>query len=685
MKKVFVLIMMFVLSTDFGVQKLASASELWVARYNGPGNDYDKASAIAIDSSGNVYVTGGSYGSGTSNDYATIKYNSSGDTLWVRRYNGPGNGWDAASAITLDDSGNVYVTGGSYGSGTHSDCATIKYNSLGDSVWVARYDGPDNGTDYATAIAIDSGYVYVTGYSESSGTKQDYVTIKYNSLGDSVWVARYDGPDNSTDWTTAIAVDDSSNVYVTGYSVGSGTSYDYATIKYNSSGDSLWVRRYNGPDNGNDYASGIAVDKDGNICVTGTSMDSVTGEDYATVKYNTLGEEQWIARYTNRSDNKEDIAYAIAIDSSGNVYVTGYSWGYNWTFEDYATVKYNPSGREQWVTRYGKPDDVEYAYAITVDNAGNIYVTGWGVVANAAYITIKYNTLGERQWVAKYNGPYRDDWAYAIAVDDSGNVYVTGCSYNSDTSFDYATVKYDSLGVEQWVARYNGPSDGGDWAKKIVVDGNGNVYVTGWSMGLGTSEDYATIKYNSSGDTLWVRRYNGLSNGSDKATDIAVDGAGNVYVTGNSGTIKYNNSGDKQWIEKYNSVANAIALDGTGNVYVTGWSYGSGTGYDYVTIKYSCAGIEESEKLKVKGVKLKVYPNPVVGSAIIKYQLPVKSEISLKIYDITGRIVKTLASEEKKAGSYNVSFDTKGLTTGIYFAKLVVDDYKETKKLILMK
>ena len=104
--------------------------------------------------------------------------------------------------------------------------------------------------------------------------------------------------------------------------------------------------------------------------------------------------------------------------------------------------------------------------------------------------------------------------------------------------------------------------------------------------------------------------------------------------------------------------------------------------------RHKCSASVEEQKStsdKSTGAQLEVYPNPVVGSAIIKYQLPVKSEISLKIYDITGRIVKTLASEEKKAGSYNVSFDAKGLTTGIYFAKLVVDDYKETKKLILMK
>ncbi|MEO0083548.1 MAG: SBBP repeat-containing protein, partial [candidate division WOR-3 bacterium] len=240
---------------------LGQVDTAWVRRYNGPGNGWDEASAIAVDGSGNVYVTGYSWGSGTSYDYATVKYNSQGVEQWVARYNGPGNSDDGARAIAVDGSGNVYVTGSSYGSGTYADYATIKYNSSGVEQWVARYNGPGNSYDCAYAIAVDGlGNVYVTGYSWGSGTSADYATIKYNSQGVEQWVARYNGPGNSWDEASAIAVDGSGNVYVTGYSYGSGTSADYATIKYNSSGVEQWVARYNGPGNGGDWASAIAVD-----------------------------------------------------------------------------------------------------------------------------------------------------------------------------------------------------------------------------------------------------------------------------------------------------------------------------------------------------------------------------------------------------------------------------------------
>jgi uncharacterized delta-60 repeat protein len=314
----------------------------WVRRYNGPGNGYDEAHAIALDDVGNVYVTGYSTGSGTGSDYATIKYNSDGDTIWVQRYNGPGNNNDWAYSLAVDGQGNVYVTGYSTGSGTSYDYATIKYNSAGVEQWVQRYNGPGNDYDVANAIAVDGqGNVYVTGISRGSTTFYDYATIKYNSDGDTIWVRRYDGPGNSDDGAYSLAVDGQGNVYVTGYSVGSGIYLDYATIKYNSAGVEQWVAGYNGPGNSDDVARSLAVDGQGNVYVTGISRGSTTFYDYATIKYNSAGVEQWVQRY-NGPGNGSDWAYSLAVDGQGNVYVTGYSAGtsaypYNY---DYATIKY---------------------------------------------------------------------------------------------------------------------------------------------------------------------------------------------------------------------------------------------------------------------------------------------------------------------------------------------------------
>jgi hypothetical protein len=422
-----------------------TVQEAWVVRYDGPVHSADSANAIAVDNSGNVYVTGGGTVSGLPPDYVTIKYDSAGQQQWLASFNGGENTAEFANAIAIDDSGNVYVTGIAWGYGDDSDYGTIKYNSSGEQQWVGRYDGPAHGLDTATAIAVDGlGDVYVTGRSPAVGVGYDYATIKYSASGQEEWVARYNGPGNSDDAARAIAVDGAGNAYVTGQSLGAGTDVDYATIKYNPDGQEQWVARYNGPGNGTDAAFGIAVDGSSNVYVTGGSLSSGGNLDYATIKYDSSGQEQWVARY-NSLDNDDDVAFAMAIDGSGNIYVTGNSVG-SGTGDDYATIKYSASGQQQWVRRY--------------------------------------------------NGPGNNrDGATAIAVDGSGNVYVTGYSTGLGTDYDYATVKYSPSGQEEWVARYNGPENFGDVAYGIAVDGLGNVYVTGSSDGLATNSDYATIKY----------------------------------------------------------------------------------------------------------------------------------------------------------------------------------------------
>ena len=414
----------------------AQVTEKWVARYDGLGHLDDSAKDIAVDASGNIYVTGKSYGSETKDDYVTIKYDPDGNELWVAQYDNGSS--DYANALAVDDAGNVYVTGESRG-----DYATVKYDTDGNKLWVAQYD--NGSSDYARALAVDdAGNVYVTGRSYGSGTDYDYATVKYDPDGNELWVQRYNGPVNSNDYAYALAVDASGNVYVTGYSYGFGMQNDYATVKYDNDGNELWVRRYNGTGNDDDYAKAIAVDASGNVYVTGQSYGDGTSYDYATVKYDTDGNEIWVARYDGVSS---DYAYALAVDASGNVYVTGKSYG-SGTNYDYVTVKYDPDGNQLWVQRY--------------NGTGN-----------------------------------DDDTAEAIAVDASGNVYVTGYSYGGGTWYDYATVKYDSLdGNELWVIRYDGPVSGDDRAYAIAVDSSGNVYVTGESYGSGTGLDYATIKYS---------------------------------------------------------------------------------------------------------------------------------------------------------------------------------------------
>jgi len=419
------------------------ADTSWVRRYNGPGNNEDGAVAIAVDHSNNVYVTGWSIGSGTNWDYATIKYYPNGDTAWVRRYNGPGNAVDEAHAIALDSDGNVYVTGHSYDIGTSDDYTTIKYTTDGDTVWVRRYNGTGDSTDCALAIATDSlGNVYVTGYSYSSETYSDFLTIKYSSNGDVAWMESYNGQANWYDGAEGIALDGSGNVYVTGWSE-SFWGYDYLTIKYYANGDTAWVRRYNGPANWNDWAWTLTADGSGNVYVTGTSYGgSATDFDFATIKYYSNGDTAWVRRFTG-SVARMDYASEIAVDNFGNVYVSGWGWD-DQTSYDYVTIKYYPNGDTAWMRRYTQPGTGgDYVSDIALDRYGNVYITGGSSGIHLDYATIKYSSNGDTVWVRRYNGTgNHTDYAIGITVDVSGNVYVTGGSDGNGTDYDYVTIKY---------------------------------------------------------------------------------------------------------------------------------------------------------------------------------------------------------------------------------------------------
>src|SRR5262249_40398040 len=134
---------------------------LWTNRYDGPGKGFDSPFAIAVDSSGNVFVTGGSYnGSSQHNDfqredYATIAYSNSGVPLWTNRYDGPANSEDEPQAMAVDHSGNVFVTGHSVAENGWYDWTTISYSNVGVPLWTNRYDGPGNLDDTPSAITVD--------------------------------------------------------------------------------------------------------------------------------------------------------------------------------------------------------------------------------------------------------------------------------------------------------------------------------------------------------------------------------------------------------------------------------------------------------------------------------------------------------------------------------------------------
>ena len=446
-----------------------TASEVWASRYNGPWNGEDFATAVGVDSAGNVAVTGLINGYG-STDYYTAKYSAdNGALLWEKRY-GQANGYDNGYALAVDALGNVIVTGSSDNARFNGDIYTAKYAATdGALIWERRYNGPADSYDRGYSVTVDAaGNVIVTGYSYSSPVLDtgDYYTAKYAAAdGELLWEMRYNGTGNDDDWASGVAVDFGGNVAVTGRSKNGAGNDDIYTAKYAASdGALLWEKRYNGPANKNDAGNSIAVDSAGNVVVTGISNSANSTPDYYTAKYAAAdGSLLWEQRYNSPAD-AHDIGTSVAVDASGNVFVTGRSSTFS---QDYYTVKYAAGdGTVLWERRFGVPSHYESAYSVATDAAGNAVVTGHTFNGNDDdYYTVKYAAAdGAVLWEARSVGPPNTNslidlgvpYTGKLAITKDGGAVVTGHSYNG-TNWDYATVRYappvgdfDGDGLQDW-------------------------------------------------------------------------------------------------------------------------------------------------------------------------------------------------------------------------------------------
>ena len=481
---------------------------------------------------------------------------------------------------------------------------------------------------------------------------------KYDANGVLKWYKGYIIPQGCYDHNTRkLAVDNNGNAIITGMIECGFTGKDYCTIKYWSYGSLAWVRTYsNLPGHHYDEAYDVVTDGTGSVFVTGYSHgDTQYENDLCTISYSSYGDTSWIIR-TDLGQypylTTEDEGVAITLNSYNNPVVVGRS----------SSSGYTINHRDVLIHSYG--------------------ATGWS------------RTYGDTL--------HREE-GVDIAVDDNNNIFVAAKSSKNFSSLfrdaDFICLKYKPNGVFQWARYYNGSSDSMDVPVEIITDHNGNVYITGYSYNDSTNFDWCTIKYNSNGDEQWIKIYNRLSSHHlEKPVGIKVDNNNNIYVCGTSYShytgvdvtiVKYDTSGNEVWVEHFSrpgytqEIAISFCMDESGNMYFTSRN----ENWSAVTGKYSqSVGINKlGSTLPIEFCLSQNYPNPFNPTTNIRFDISKSGITVLKVYDILGKEVATLVNKKLQAGSYEVDWNASNFSSGVYFYQLQSGDFVKTKKMLFVK
>jgi uncharacterized delta-60 repeat protein len=310
---------------------------LWARTYDDPASSFETASHVAIDHAGNIYVAG--YRTTSGSDIVLVKYSPAGARRWARSYAGSGGYKDQPADVALDATGHVYVTGFSWGLGTSVDIVTLKYDAAGHRRWVRRWDGPASGVDHGSAMAVTAaGTVYVAGETSGISSGQDAVVLKYSSGGALKWSRMRTSPGASADTYRDVALLGNGDVAAVGsYYGGSANGNDVLLVRLSPGGKTRWARTYNGPDSLSDDGDHVARYASGAIYVTGTGNGAAANSDILTLKYNPAGGFRWAESFPSTGAGYDGDSALVARDG---VYVAGYQASATGT--DATLLKYVP-------------------------------------------------------------------------------------------------------------------------------------------------------------------------------------------------------------------------------------------------------------------------------------------------------------------------------------------------------
>ncbi len=430
------------------------------------------------------------------------------DTAWISKGLFPEANITSTTVVKADQSNNIIVAGTLYDIDLpYENIFAIKYDPNGDILWLQTFGSEDTISFEPNTLCIDSdGNAYITFMRHFINTNGNYWSIavqKYNgSDGTLLWTSELpDAQFQAFEWQVKpkYMTIDNNHLYIAGTKFEPGvTGSEMLIIKMDFNGNILWTETHSGS---GVYANSkaVVVDASGNVYIAGDAWNASI--DYCVVKFDQNGNLLWDAFYDGQVYNDTDIAQSITVDNNGNVYITGYNQ-ISSNLKDIVTVKYDQNGNFQWDESYGNPDyRSNNAYFLETDASGNLYVGGYSAYEDPYpgtgkdYILLKYSQSGNLLWYSRFDHfNYIDDHPYDFAKGPNDNVYICGTSVKSCYPNEFITVvKYDPQGGLVW--NFCIPDMYGiPWG--IDVIDNDEFVVAGASIDSNMVKDATTIKYS---------------------------------------------------------------------------------------------------------------------------------------------------------------------------------------------
>ena len=678
-----------------------SGSYLWANRIGGIANE-NFSHSIALDSSGNVYITG--YftgiadfdpGTGTVNltstasqDIFFAKYDNSGNYVWAKSIEGSGSGGNTGKCILVDGSGNVYIGGrfwdivdfdpdtgiANLSSAGSSDIFFAKYDNSGNYLWAKRV-GSDMGGDMIYSMAMDgSGNMYITGYFIDtadfnpgvgiadlvSAGDRDIFLAKYDNNGNYIWAKNIGGTTN--DYGLSIAVDDSSNPYITGFFENSadfdpsaGTANliaaggrDIFLAKYDSGGNYIWANSIGGLSM--NEGNGIAIDNDGNIYITGyfegtADFDPDTGaakltssgfDDILFAKYDNSGNYLW-AKGIGSSGSTGDIGNSITVDGFGNVYITGY-------FSD--TSDFDPGPDTSNLISVGS-GDIFFAKYSQCNSVASFSQTAT-MICSGGFVSFTNMSTGANIF------EWQEDGIPFSTATDTARIFNTPGTYIISLIADSGTCS-DSSGITITVNPTYATA-----LSDTICNGDSILVGGAYQIAQGTYYDSLTTSTGCDSVLTTALTVNSLPT-IDLGPDTVICSGCSIMLDAGTGFTNYN------WT--IGASSQNILVDSAGTYIVEVTDTNGCVSSDTMVINIA-SGTNQSTISNHQS--LFIYPNPTTGRFTLEMNLQVETKLSIKLYHVNGQLIYSEEISNFK-GAFEKQLDLSKHSGGIYYVKIVTD------------